>query len=209
MEEKKLTEVESLELITSMIRQTKKESAIGSGNIFLIWGYLCTFLSLAVFALSFVDRESGWGWLYLAIPAVGFVVTGIAVRKMSKKFKNPHTYQSDSISAVWGCLSGVFAAYMVFCFLSWGQPVVWTGLFLLGLLLPGIGTYCTGVIIKEWPLQLCGLIGAITGAKFLQELCCNGAVIGIEWPVVLALSMIISLVIPGHILNHKAKKINA
>lgn len=39
MEDKKISERESLELITAMIRRTK-ERYIGDGNIMLMWGYL-------------------------------------------------------------------------------------------------------------------------------------------------------------------------
>ena len=39
MEERKLTEKESLEVITTMIARTR-ERYIGDGNIMLMWGYL-------------------------------------------------------------------------------------------------------------------------------------------------------------------------
>ena len=39
MEEKKLSEQESLELISQMIRSTRKNMEVGSGNQFLYWGY--------------------------------------------------------------------------------------------------------------------------------------------------------------------------
>ena len=41
MEEKKISEQESLELINQMIEQTRRDSTVGSGNTFLIWGYVC------------------------------------------------------------------------------------------------------------------------------------------------------------------------
>ena len=37
MEEKKLTERESLELISQMIRSTRENMEVGSGNQFLAW----------------------------------------------------------------------------------------------------------------------------------------------------------------------------
>ena len=49
MEERKLNEKESLELITRMIRNTKHNLEIGDGNIFLFWGYL---------TVTAIDRES-------------------------------------------------------------------------------------------------------------------------------------------------------
>ena len=209
MEEKKLNEQESLELITRMINQTKQESAIGSGNVFLVWGYLCTFMSLSVFALSFIRKESGWGWLYLAIPLFGFILAGIVARRTSKKYRTPATYQAKSINSIWAVMSGVFAAYAVSCLFHLNEPQSWSGMFLLGLLLPGIGTYCTGVILKENVLQICGIMGCVIGLGFLRDLCCDGPMITLKWPVIMALGMIISLVIPGHVLNYKAKQANS
>lgn len=40
MEERKITESESIEIITSMISRTKARLVKGSGNILLMWGYL-------------------------------------------------------------------------------------------------------------------------------------------------------------------------
>ena len=47
MEEKKLSEQESLELISQMIRSTRKNMEGGSGNQFLYWGYFTA--GIAVF----------------------------------------------------------------------------------------------------------------------------------------------------------------
>ena len=209
MEEKKITEQESLELISQMIQQTKKESAIGSGNIFLVWGYLSTFISLAVYALSQIRQESGWGWLYMAIPVVGFISAGIVTRWMKRKYNTPATYASSSIGKVWACLSFVFLFYAIRCILYWDEPQGWRGMFLLGLFLPGIGTYCTGAILKENWVQWCGVMGTTFGCAFLHDICSKGVHIELRWSLLMAFAMIITLIIPGHILNYKAKKANA
>ena len=51
MEERKLNEKESLELITRMIRNTKHNLEIGDGNIFLFWGYLTVTSTAIVYLL--------------------------------------------------------------------------------------------------------------------------------------------------------------
>lgn len=209
MEDKKITEQESLELISQMIQQTKKDSAIGSGDTFLIWGYLCVICSLSVVAMTYLAGGGKWGWLYFAIPTFGFVIAGFNAMKLKKKYKAPATYSASSINSIWGCLSGVFAAYAVWCLMDFHEPAGWSGMFLLGLLLPGIGTYSTGVILKENVLQVCGMFGIIIGLGFLHDLCCIGPVITIKWPIVMAVSLFITLVIPGHYLNKKSKKQNS
>lgn len=50
MEDKKLTGIESIELITSMINRTK-ERYIGSGNIMLLWGYLVVAVTVLVWVM--------------------------------------------------------------------------------------------------------------------------------------------------------------
>lgn len=47
MEDKKLTEKESLEVITSMIAKTKQRY-IGDGRIMVMWGYLVATVSALV-----------------------------------------------------------------------------------------------------------------------------------------------------------------
>ena len=81
-------------------------------------------------------------------------------------------------------------------------------MFFLGLLLPAIGTYCTGTILKENRLQHLSTIGMAIALAFLGVLCTKDPVITIDWVLIMAVCMIVNLVIPGHILNYKAKKAN-
>lgn len=207
MEDKKINEQESLELIARMIQQTKKDSAIGSGNMFLMWGYLSVFFSLAVVAMTYIRREGGWGWLYIAIPVIGFITAGIMARRMKKLNNAPTTYTTKSINSIWGCLSIIFGIYAVFCLMKYDEPRLWSGMFFLGLLLPAIGTYCTCTILNETRLQYCAILGFACAGAFLGVLCTGGN-ITIQWPIIMAVCMIINLVIPGHVLNYKAKKAN-
>ena len=206
MEEKKITEKESLDIITRMIEQTKQESSIGSGNMFLVWGYLCTIMSLGVYAFARFYNGSNWGWLYLGIPVLGFVICYVMALISRKKKSTPNTYSGKSINGVWQCISFMFAVYAIYCFIGGKTPVVWNGMFLLGMILPGMGTYSTGVILKEHALQLCGFIGMIGGLMLLGQVFSGNPFIDLNLCLKMAITMIITLVIPGHILNYKAKK---
>lgn len=49
MEDRKITEQESFELISQMIQNTRRNLDAGSGNIFLLWGYIGTIATLVVY----------------------------------------------------------------------------------------------------------------------------------------------------------------
>ena len=51
MEERKLNEKESLELIAQMIQNSKKNLQVGRGNQFILWGWLSAITSLAVMVM--------------------------------------------------------------------------------------------------------------------------------------------------------------
>ena len=65
MEEKKLTEKESLELITQMIQSTKKNMKVGSGNQFLYWGYFTVTLSLFIYIMGYTTHNNSWNWCWM------------------------------------------------------------------------------------------------------------------------------------------------
>ena len=46
MEDRKLNEKESLELIAQMIRNTRRNLDAGGGNMFLLWGYVGAVVTL-------------------------------------------------------------------------------------------------------------------------------------------------------------------
>ena len=45
MEDRKLSEKESLDIITQMINSSKRNMKVGSGNVLLYWGYFTVLLS--------------------------------------------------------------------------------------------------------------------------------------------------------------------
>ena len=53
MEEQKMNEKESLELIAQMIRVTKQSIGSGCGNKFLMYGYTAAILSIVIYALVY------------------------------------------------------------------------------------------------------------------------------------------------------------
>lgn len=89
MEERTLTEKESLEVITSMIRRTK-ERYIGDGNIMLMWGYLVAVVSILIWVMLVATRQGYWNWLWFAIPLIGGIATPIMARSSSGRVVSRH-----------------------------------------------------------------------------------------------------------------------
>ena len=93
MEERKLNEKESLELITQMIQNTKDRMAENSGTPFLLWGYVTVIISLLVWFLLKETGNNNWQFLWLLMPAVSYcfsfvfmmVIPGHYLNIMSKR----------------------------------------------------------------------------------------------------------------------------
>ena len=81
MEEKRITEVQSLEIITEMIARSNVRRKLGNGNIMLLWGYLTVAVSALVWTLLLVTKNPVWNWLWFLIWIIGGTVTPIMARK--------------------------------------------------------------------------------------------------------------------------------
>jgi hypothetical protein len=77
MEEKKITEVESLQIIQSMI-QVAKEEHRESGAGWLIWGWLLFIASVVSAILMYIETERFIAWVWTGILVVGLIVYMIA-----------------------------------------------------------------------------------------------------------------------------------
>ena len=81
----KLSEKDSLELISQMLKQTRQNLEVGSGNIFLYYGYAALTISLLVFVLIFLTGNPVWAALWFVMFIVSFVIQ----REKRKRIK-PH-----------------------------------------------------------------------------------------------------------------------
>ena len=88
MEERPLSEKESLELITRMIKNTHQKLEEGNGIPFLVWGYTSVIVSLLVWYMLTSTQDYHWNFLWFLIPLVGFPVQLFLQRKREKGIKN-------------------------------------------------------------------------------------------------------------------------
>lgn len=189
MEEKRLNEKESLELITQMIQNTQNRMEQNAGAPFLIWGYTTVIISLAMWYVLHTTHNCQWQWCWFLLPLIGWGGTAYSVRKSKNMVK---TYVDRIINYVWTVFG--IAGFLVSCIsIIHRLPI----LFLI-LLLMGMGTMLTGMIIRFKVVTICGLLGALSSIACLW-------IDGIDQILMFAPTFIFMMIIPGHILNAKGK----
>lgn len=206
MEDKKLTEKESLEVITSMIARTKVRY-LGSGNILLMWGYLAVFTSISVWILLAATQQNVWNWLWFAIPVIGMLLTPIMARR-EKRTDGAVTYSDKITSHLWS-IFGVSEIVLTFICLGFsliGGIKCWTAMMVYTLIAAPFAEIAQGLIVKEKSLTWGGIVGLAIG---MVSVCCVTGKIPLlaSWFMPLfILFWVVMMIVPGHIINHKAKK---
>ena len=189
MENKKLNEQESLALITQMIQNSKKGLVVGSGNSFLFWGYLTLAVSIAIFLLLYITGNQSWFWLGIVIPVIGCLYTYWVSRRNGKKTMS---YVDKVISNVWQIVGGTCAIIALLALL---------------LLVLSVGAGITGSVIQEKSFYNCSAFGIAISLGMLFNI--NSIVEGpLRQVFAFALAITVVMIIPGHMVNRKAKRSN-
>ena len=199
MEERKLNEKESLELIAQMIQNSKKNLQVGRGNQFILWGWLGAITSLVVMGMLMWTKNPMWNWLWFAIPVIGWPVM---MWQMKKEKKPVVTFTDKVLKAVWMSI-GSIGMLGTFLMAIYAKNMM--------LMLPGvsiliyIGVFITGAILDDRALKtrtFCALLLIMMASchiVFMQD--------DFYWYyITFSLGFIVMLVMPGYHLNKEAKK---
>lgn len=206
MEERKITESESLEIITRMITCTKQRY-IGDGNIMLMWGYLTVTITILVWVLLSATHHPAWNWLWFLIWIIGGTATPIMARKEQVK-RGVKSYSDRITSQIWSVVGAMAIVATAAClgFLLIGGKDCWSMMFAYALLIVPFGEIVQGVVLSENSLRAGGIAGMIIG---IFTVCCiaGGVTLYANWylPIFMT-AFIVMFIIPGHIINHKAKR---
>ncbi|MGM9852864.1 MAG: hypothetical protein ACI30N_02715 [Muribaculaceae bacterium] len=206
MEDRKLTEKESLEVITSMIARTKQRY-IGDGRIMVMWGYLVAIVSILVWVMLVTTRQGVWNYLWFAIPVIGGIATPIMSRRQQRE-AGVKTFYDTVTSQLW-TIAGLSEFAALFVCLSirlftgvncWGAMLAYT------LIAMPLAEIAQGLLIKEKSITVGGIIGLTVG---IVTVCCLAGriTLGANWYMPLfILAFVAMMIVPGHILNHKASQ---
>lgn len=205
MENNKLSEAQSLELITSMIQDSRSRLARNSGTPFLIWGYTTVAVSLFNALALYLGWSHAWAWSWFTIPVIGW----LGMMLLFKQEPSARNYIDRIVSMIWVVIGLSFAWLFV------GAVVFGCSISFLTVVVMGIGTVLTGCVIKHRTTTICGWAAMCASlifpiVYFIMAKSGSASAISEVWIwgelIVFALIFLVMMVIPGHILNHKYNK---
>ena len=206
MEDKKITEKESLEVITSMIARTKQRY-IGDGRILLMWGYLTVGLSALIWVLIASTHNPVWNWLWFLLWIIGGTLTPIMDKKMQRE-KGVKNYSDIVTSRIWSTVgySAIAATFICLAFLLAGGKDAWSMMFAIALIIVPFAEIASGIVVKEKCLIIGGATGLCAGLFTLACIAGHVALYTSWFMPLFIFSFVAMMIVPGHILNHKARK---
>ncbi len=162
-------------------------------------GYVCVLLTLVVWAGVGLTQNSAWMWGFWGIPVVGYLLSYIFVRK---KDKSVSLYIDKVLNEMWQFMGIVCLAVALMAAYFHAFEVI---LPLCAILL-SLGSIFTGVLICYTRFSGLSSMGVLLGLRMLFEVWDKSSFLQILPEFVLV--VILAMIIPGHILNYKAKKEN-
>lgn len=212
MEERKLTPEESMDLITSMIKNTTKHFTKGEGNMLLFWGYLCVAVIILKEICSYLKFAKGidipfvpYNIMWL-IPLIGIPYTLYAKRR-DNQTRKVLTYTDKISGMLWSyALWLALAAFLIGLFFFIACFPAWYVMELYAYFVIGMAVSMQGIIIGEKSMIYGGAFSVICGGIIVIGRTYQIVPIVMVSSLLLMLSIILMMIIPGHILNHKTDK---
>jgi hypothetical protein len=185
-ENKTLSPLESLDVITEAISKTKDDFKENS-SYFMLWGWLISTASLSFFLLH---KYTTFKYYFLPFPIL--VILGIMISLIwyskRKTVSGTKTYSGYFFSRLWLVLG---ASFITIVFVSVAQklpPFTYT------LIIAGIGTLISGLIMKFSPLKIGGIV------FFISAIACVYLPDDYK-PLLSCIAIIAGYLIPGYLLK--------
>lgn len=207
MKEQPINERQSLDIITEMIAQTKSRLHLGDGNIMLMWGYLTVSVAGLVWILLYTTHNPVWNYLWFLIGLIGGIATPVMARRQRNK-ATVKNYTDRLINGIWSLvsLSAVSCTAICFGLILFAGKNAWDIMLVFALLIVGMVESVQGIVIREKSHVGGGMVGMLAG---IVTMACIAAKIALDarWFMpVFIFAWICMMIVPGHILNAKARK---
>ena len=179
---------ESLKLIETMIQRAKTR-ATGDGTYFLLWGYLVFTAALIHLAGIRMGHEEAGGFAWGILMGFGGVYSAWKAYSEERRQKSS-SYIDFFMKYLWIAFGAAIGLILLICLMK--APAVTYPMILV---LYGIGTFVSGGALEFKPL--------IWGGIFCWILALVAAMVSFENQlIVLAVAVVGSYIIPGHLLQN-------
>ena len=198
MEDEKLSGVEGLQVIQSMINKAKNQFT-ESGHLYLLWGWLILVCSIIEFILMKVVQYK-YHYMIWMVTWIAVIYQIFYIYKREKK-RRVRTYTDDILAFVWI----VFVIMMVLVMILSGRMLGNESFKIINpvfLALYGMPTFLSGVILRFKPLRIGGICCWILSIL--------STYVDPDYRILfVALAVTIAWIIPGYSLRARHKKLMA
>ena len=151
-----MTAQQSLALISETMNNCRKAILRNNAKGFFLWGILLTVFSLVIYLLWHTTGRAVWNLIWFAMPLVGYPLAALLYKK------NDAVPQSE-VGRMLGQIWAVFAVFSLSLSVlaAFALPMNIT---LIIVVLMGIAECISGVVLRNWPIIVCGAILGIGGA---------------------------------------------
>lgn len=150
MEDKKITEKESLEIITQMIQKTRRN--VVDGNSFIYLGLLLVALSLIAVAFTLLTKNLWFAVINMSLLVVWNICAWLVIRKAIKRNGASLSYIDNMLKITWDTVCGIgfaiplmimigllfsLGSYLNLLAHYWAVPLIQSMLLIIGCLISG------------------------------------------------------------------------
>lgn len=155
-EKSEMTVNESLALITETMNNSRKAILRNSAKHFVLWGCVLMVLSFTIWQLWSSTGNPAWNFLWFAMPLIGYPLALVLTKKDEAAPKSEISRMIGYVWTVFGVFAMSISAIAVFA-----VPMHIT---LLIVVMLGLAESISGVLLKNWPIIICGFILGVGGA---------------------------------------------
>jgi hypothetical protein len=183
--EENLDPAQSLQMITAVIAKTK-ENIKEHNFIYLLWGWL---IAVASFSFFILHTYTSFKLFFLPFPILALTGIIISVLHYARKRFESETYVSYYLKKLWIVLGISFILVVFINVVTTEPPFTYT------LLIGGIGTMVSGLVLRFRPLVLGGVLFLLlsVGSVFTPD---------VYKPLLQGVAVIGGYLIPGYLLKY-------
>ena len=187
-----MTPEKSLQIISEAIAKSRRDFEKNAGTPLVTWGVIVLLFSILVWFILQETSNMNWNLLWFGIPVVGWPLSMLLSK--GKQRESNTTFISKTLGQIWVAY-GIFATVLSAAFTFIEPSLIG---FMTAVLL-GFAATMTGIILKNNYITAGGLITGIgcTIALFFVE--------SLDATLLFGVAAILNLIIPGYMMNKKAK----